>query len=180
MAVWEVRTIKQYGDRFWENVWHLDIGADTDVSATMIDAFRDFDRSLLRDIYTLARIVRRPAGTTDAFIEVILGLAGLLASTGKVLPLFNTVRILLNVGAGRPGQKFLRGYLTDADLSGDDVHIESASVSQVEDAVFALLNTASSEGYTFVESGDDKPVSGAAVQALVQMRQLHRKRRRST
>ena len=82
--------------------------------------------------------------------------------------------------AGRPGQKFLRGYLTDADLSGDDVHIESASVSQVEDAVFALLNTASSEGYTFVESGDDKPVSGAAVQALVQMRQLHRKRRRST
>jgi hypothetical protein len=110
MAVWEVRVVNQTGERFWENVWHVDVGADTDVDPALLSAFETFAVNMLLTIYSCARIVRRPAGTTDAFIEILVGAAGTRGLAGSfALPLFNTVRVLLAAGAGRPGLKYFRG-----------------------------------------------------------------------
>lgn len=179
MAVWEVRVVYQNGDRFWENVWHVDIGAATDVPPGLLAQFESFAIATLLDIYSVARIVRRPAGTSDAFIEELIGAAGaLVLGSNKVLPLWNTVRVLLNAGAGRPGIKFLRGILTQASITDEQNHIDSGTISLLQTELDALFNQASDDTCTFVIGADDKPAVSPVVQSLIQMRQPHRKRKK--
>lgn len=180
MAVWEVRLVYRNGDRFWENVWHVDVGTATDVPSGLLDAFQSFGLNTLRDVYTLSKIVRRPAGTTDAFIEFIIEAAGLVTTTGsKTLPLWNTVRMLLQGGAGRPGVKFLRGYLVDLDLADDQNHIISSAVSNLQDLADALFNAASDASCTFVFGAANHAAVSPVIQSLIQMRQQHRKRKKT-
>jgi hypothetical protein len=181
MAIWEVRVVYRTGDRFWENTYHVDVGSATDVPAGVISAFIDFARNALLEIYTVERVVRRPAGTTDAFIETIVGAAGLLEiGSNKALPLWNTVRVLLNAGAGRPGVKFLRGILTQASLIDEQNHIDGGSVSLIQGLFDALTNELSDESCWLVEGEDNKQVVSGIVQSTIQMRQQHRKRKKTT
>jgi len=180
MAIWEVRVVYRTGERFWENVWHVDVGALTDVPAALLTSFEDFARATLLDAFIVERIVRRPAGTSDEFIETAIGLAGLIATGGDaVLPLFNTVRVLLTSGAGRPGQKFLRGLLTNLDVTGANYIIDPATVTIVQSAMIDLLNSVSDEECYLPEGRLDTAVVSAVVQNVVPMRQQHRKRRRT-
>jgi len=180
MAVWEVRVVYQYGDRFWENVWDVDIGAATDVPPALLDAFQSFAIATVLDLFSVARIVRRPKGTADEFIEILVGVAGALAiGSNKVLPLWNTVRVLLNAGAGRPGIKFLRGILTQASVSDEQNHIDSGTISLLQTELDSLFNAASDEDCTFVIGADDKPAVSPVVQTTIQMRQQHRKRKKT-
>jgi hypothetical protein len=179
MAVWENRVIYRYGDRFWENVWNVDVGAETDVPADVTTALETFAIQTLLDIFTVERIVRRPAGTTDEFIEVIVGAAGALAiGSQKVLPLWNTIKVLLQVGAGRPGIKFLRGILTGASVTDEQNHIDSGTVTLITGKLITLFNAVSDAGCNFVVGEDDKPAVSPAMSNTIQMRQQHRKRKK--
>jgi hypothetical protein len=180
MAIWEVRSVQQYGDRFWENIWHVDIGTDTDVDSSLLTAIEDFAVAMLLENYSVARIVRRPAGSTDAFIEFLVGAAGARALAGHfALPLFNTVRILLGAGIGRPGIKYLRGLLQNADIIDEQNHIDPALISYVNTHLDTLLNAATDAGQLFVVGAADKAVATAAPDSSVEMRQLHRKRKKT-
>jgi hypothetical protein len=180
MAVWEVRAVFQYGDRFWENVWEVDVGSLTDVPSALLLAFETFHLSTLLDLYTLVRIVRRPAGTTDEFIETLVGTVGANeVGSNHVLPLWNTVRLLLQGGAGRPGSKFLRGFLTDAMIADELFHIDPAIVSAVETHAIDLFNAASDADCSIVFGAGFQVAVSPVVQASIQMRQPHRKRRRA-
>jgi hypothetical protein len=104
MAVWEVRLVYRNGDRGWENVWHVDAGSDSDVDPDLLTEFQDFGLNTLLSIYSLQRIARRPVGTSNEFIDIIIDAAGLLPIGSNVpMPLFNVIRLLLEGGAGRPG-----------------------------------------------------------------------------
>jgi len=181
VAIWEIRAIDRYGDRFWENVWHLDVGALEDVPPEVILALEVFHLDILLDIYSLARIVRRPAGSTDAFIEVIIEGAGHQAvGSQHALPLWNTVKLLLSGGVGRPGSKFLRGFLTDAMLTDEQNHLTSGIITVVQTAANTLFNAVSDAECNFVFGADDRPAVSPTVQTAIQMRQPHRKRKKTT
>lgn len=180
MAVWEVRVVFTNGDRHWENVWHIDVGSADDVPAGVIDALRDFHLGRLLGIYTLEKIVRRPAGTSDAFIEALFNLAGTrTVSSGDALPLFNTVRALLSGGVGRPGIKFLRGFLVTSDLVDNAGTINSTTVAGITAALIDLIDAVDAASCTIVFGSALRVALSAATQAVAQMRQQHRKRRRS-
>lgn len=180
MAVWETRLVYKVADRFWENIFHVDIGSATDVPPDLVLAFEQFGRSVLLDAFTLDRIVRRPAGSHDAFIETVVGLVGLnTVGTSKILPLFNVVRVLLQVGAGRPGIKYLRGLLLNVHLIDEQDHIDPALLTIVNNAFDTLYNAASDAACTFVVGADDKPSVSAAVDHTIEMRQQHRKRKKT-
>src|SRR6266481_6109550 len=133
MAVWEVRAVDQVGERFWENVWH--VGVLTDVPSGLVTAFTDFAVNTLLSIYSVARVVRRPAGTTDAFIEVIVDVAGANPIGGDfALPLYNVMKIALAGGTGRPGAKLLRGLLVAGDITDELNHINAAKVTGIQTA----------------------------------------------
>lgn len=181
MAVWEVRLVYQTGDRFWENVWHVDVGSADDVPSALVLAFETFGLSTLRDIYTLARIARRPAGSTNEFIDVIVGAAGsVVTGADKVLPLFNVVRLLLEAGAGRPGVKLLRGLLVGGDLADEQNHLAAPMISLVQSAANDLFNAASDASCTFVVGAGNRPAVSPSVDPQVEMRQRHRKRKKTT
>jgi hypothetical protein len=178
MPIFEVRLVYQTGDRFWENVWHVDTVADDDVDPGLLFAFETFGLDTLRDAFKLARIVRRPAGSTDAFIEIIVDAVGHLAvGSGKLLPLWNVVRVLLASGAGRPGIKYLRGVLMDTSIEDEQNTIVSALTGAIQGSVDDLYNAASTAGQFIAFGAADKQSVSAEVDNTIHMRQQHRKRR---
>jgi hypothetical protein len=180
MAIWEVRTVDSTGDRFWENVWHVDIGSLTDVPPDLVTAFVDFALDTLCDAYTVSKVVRRPAGSTDEFIEVIVDAVGHRALSGGIpLPLYNTIRCALSAGVGRPGIKYLRGFLEASDLVGDGTIMSTAIVTAIQLALNTLYNAASDAACTLVIGADNKPSVTAVPDPLVAMRQRHRKRKKT-
>jgi hypothetical protein len=58
-------------------------------------------------------------------------------------------------------------------------HIDSALITYVNTQLDVLLNAASDAGQSFVIGEDDKPVVSAEPDTLVEMRQLHRKRKKT-
>lgn len=179
MAVWEVRVVMSAGDRGWENVWHVDVGSDTDVDPTVINSLRTLYETILLPAFTLVKIVRRPAGSHDAFIEAIYELAGgRSGATGFALPLFDVIRVILGGAVGRPGVKYLRGCLTTGDITdaGDD--IGTSFLGGVETLIDNVIAAAVAAGQQLV-FGEDRVALTATPQPKVAMRQLHRKRRRT-
>jgi len=180
MAVWEVRVVLAFGDREWENVYHIDAGTSTDVDASIVEAFQDFylDRTL--STYILKRIVRRVLGSTDAFIEITIDVPGSLSPGVNIpAPLFNTVRMLLDSGAGRPGSKFLRGMLLQNNLIDSSGTIDPDIISQINVSFDNVLNAAAEAGQDLVFGADDKHVVSSSFQGSVQERQRHRKRKKT-
>ena len=178
MAVWEVRLVYRYGDRGWENVWHVDTGAETDVNNLLLEQFQTFGLNTLLSLYSLQRIARRPAGTTNEFIDIIVDAAGLLPIGSNVaMPLFNVVRILLQGGLGRPGSKLMRGGLVTADVVDSLGHISATLRGIFEAEAIALFNQASDIGQSIVFGPDNHIALTPSVDSQVQERQLHRKRR---
>lgn len=180
MAVWETRVVITTGDRSWENVYHIDVGALADVPPDVILALVDFYTSRTISSFIIQRVVRRILGTSDEFIEVILNTPGLVdAGLGDVMPLFNTVKVLLTGGVGRPGVKYLRGMLFGDSLSGDLGLIDAALVTAIQTAWNTFQNAVESADCSLVFGATDKVAVSGIVQNLVQMRQRHRKRRRT-
>lgn len=180
MAVWEVRLVYRNGDRGWENVWHVDTGADTDVDPALTLAFETFGLNTLLSIYNLQRIARRPAGTTNEFIDVIVDAAGLLPIGSNVaMPLFNVIRLLLGGGVGRPGSKLLRGALVAADVIDSQNHISTTLRGIIEAEAVTLFNAASAAGQTLVFGADNRPAVSPTTDSQIQERQLHRKRKKT-
>jgi hypothetical protein len=180
MGVWEVRLVYRNGDRGWENVWHVDTGADTDVDPALVGAFQDFGLNTLLSIYNLQRIARRPAGTTNEFIDVIIDAAGLLPIGSNVaMPLFNVVRLLLEGGVGRPGSKLLRGALVAADVIDSQNHISTTLRGIIEDQAILLFNAASAAGQSLVFGDDNRAAVSPTTDSQIQERQLHRKRKKT-
>jgi len=180
MALWEFRVVYQNGDRFWENVWHFDVGADDPPSLDLVSALEDFGLNTLLSIYSLAPIAYRPAGTTNAFIDHIVDAAGLLPIGSNVaMPLFNVIRVLLEGTSGRPGIKMLRGALVVADVIDNQNHISTSLHNVIETAAVTLFNAVNDLGYHVVINAGGRQAFTPTTENVVAMRQLHRKRKKA-
>jgi hypothetical protein len=93
--------------------------------------------------------------------------------------LYNTVKILLNGGVGRPGAKLLRGLLATTDYDGPQGDLQNGLVSMVQTELTNLLNAAVAPAEFFVFGKGQQAVVTGVVQAIAQMRQEHRKRRKT-
>jgi hypothetical protein len=180
MAVWEVRAVLSFGDRNWENVYHIDAGAADDVAGAVLDELANFYLNNTFETYVLQRIVRRVLGTADAFIEISIESPGLGAVGSSVpAPLFNTVAMLFDSGIGRPGLKYLRGMLLQTDIVDVNGTLRSGIITGLNSAFDLVLNAASDAAQTFVFGASNKAVVSTSFRGAVQERQRHRRRRRA-
>jgi hypothetical protein len=180
MTVFETKVIFKNGDRHWENVWHVQPRSGIDMPGAVIEGLQTFHHELLLANYVLERIVWRELGTTNDFFEFIINIAGNRTTSGvNALPLFNVVRLLLASGSGRPGLKLLRGFLAASDLVDDLGTIDPTLVSTITTKIITLFNTVNDSDADFVVGAANKIATTASVDNEVEMRQQHRKRRRS-
>lgn len=179
MPLFEVEVTMNYGDRHWQNRWECTADDIATVAASLVD-FAGFHQEILLDAFIVASVLVRPPATRNEFIQLVVDSPGLNAAAGKIiLPLYNTVRTLLVTAvAGRPGQKFFRGLLTADDLDPNFL-IDATTAGSVQTHLNTLIANLTSVGVTLVEA-EGKVITHSTVQALMQERQLHRKRRKAT
>jgi len=112
---------------------------------------------------------------SDQFSELTLNEGGADSSGGTLLPLFNSVKVIIQpTNLGRPDIKFIKGYLTE------DTHstgIVSSGAQTTIETAFVNMITAMDTNTTPLVSEDGSEWVVGITQAAVQMRQLHRRRR---
>lgn len=176
MTVFRVQVFYQLGlAGKWSNVYHVD-------AAGIADAIADFDAaatapllSLLDSQATLVKyLVSDLAGTQ--FSTVPKGLNGTSTASGDLLPLFNSVKVLVTAGAfGRPDYKFYKGFVTES-IQTNGI-LTAGSMGYVDTAVQTMINDMITAGSPLV-SENGTGWGTASVQAAVQMRQMHRRRKK--
>lgn len=160
----------------WTNVYH--ISADS-----LIDA-RDGGQAVL--VPSLLAILH-PDGVlhkllvsdplSDDFSEVAIESAGTSSDSGSLLALFNCIKVLFQpADLGRPDIKFIKGYLTES-LQVDGM-VEPTAAAGVDSTLTTALADMLDNG-TPLCSQNGALWGNVSVQAAVQMRQLHRRRRRT-
>jgi len=159
----------------WSNVWHVS-GAD------LVGAADAFEAEGVPDLLTLldnsAQLVSLlvSAEEGDTFITRAINAAGTSTGSGDLLPLFNSAKALFDDGSfGRPDYKFFKGFVTES-LQTAGVLLTTAQ-SYIETALGTLISDMDTAGYPLVSSDNDAYLTVNA-QPAVQMRQMHRKRRK--
>jgi hypothetical protein len=159
----------------WTNVYHIDAASLTD-AATAVDTA--MTANLLAILNTTCQLVKYLVSdpTSAAFIETPKNLAGTNGDGGTLLPLFNSVKARYPTDAlGRPDYKFYKGYITeDSHVAGE---LTSGSITTLEGALSNMLADMVLASATFVSHEGDL-WSDPIVQPAVQMRQMHRKRKK--
>jgi hypothetical protein len=181
MSLWELRIVCDQGGRSWENVYHVETPGTDDISPAGVLALSNFYISRMYNVYRVVRTVRRLLGTPDSFIETVVDTVGALDPAGAdLLPLFNTAKVLLQGGVGRPGVKFLRGMLIASDLTSSQDQLDPTKVSAIQGSWDTFQNAieATTDQHLIFGAANKVAVSGI-VDGTVQMRQRHRKRRRT-
>lgn len=177
MAVFRVQVFYEKGDiAKWTNVYH--VSADTLLEAR--DNFSAVAVAFLLDLLNTTCLIRKilvSSLTSDDFSEEPLNEAGTSSSGGTLLPLFNSVKVLIQpANLGRADYKFFKGYLTEdlhsAGFLGTGVSstVDGIVTSMITDMIAASAPLCSENGDLWVSP---------SVQEAVQMRQMHRRRRRS-
>lgn len=160
----------------WSNVWHV-VAADilTAADSFVINSVPDL-LPILNPACTLVSVLTSDPLTT-AFTVNTLNLAGTSTIGSAMLALFNCVRVIIPVaGFGRPDIKYMKGWLTEDSVSGDNINPDAVTVftthmdTMFSDAIASDAPLCSETGETYAT---------AVVQPAVQMRQMHRKRKKS-
>lgn len=177
MAVFRVQVNYTFGaSGKWSNVWH--ISAPTIGEAQI--AFESFGvpdlLPMLSNDCLLASFLISDELSTE-FITVPVNAAGTSAEPGELLPLFNSAKVLFTDGSlGRPDYKFIKGYLTEGSQA--DGVIEPATITSLTALMSTLIADLDGDGEPLVSADNDQYLN-ASVQPAVQMRQMHRRRRRT-
>jgi hypothetical protein len=160
----------------WSNVYHMRGALIGDIRSNFESVGVPALRPFLHAANTLVSVLYS-SDSDDTFISDTLELPGTSADTASQLPLFNCAKVLFSTSAtGRPDYKFIKGWLTETLT--EDGQIETATRNAMQTAFQDLLTDMASEDTPFVSESDD--LWGiVSVQGPVQMRQLHRKRKKT-
>lgn len=176
MPVFRVQVFYRHGAaEKWSNVWHV----SQDQLLDARDSFHNIAVPALVDLLdpscTLVKILVSSL-TTDDFSELLENAVGTHFGSGTLLPLFNRVKVFFQpAGLGRPDYKFIGGLVGEDNQDADGFLTTAAA--DLDTALTAMLDDMLSDGAPFVSENGD--VWGdVSVQIPVQMRQLHRRRRR--
>jgi hypothetical protein len=160
----------------WSNVWHVS-GADLTGAA---DAFEtegapDLLPLLDNSATMVSLLVSDEAGPT--FLTRNLNAAGTNTGSGDLLPLFNSCKAFFDDGSfGRPDYKYFKGFVTESIQTAGV--LTSGAQGYVVSQLGTLIADMITAGYPLVSSDNDQYAT-ASVQADVQMRQMHRKRKKT-
>ena len=177
MAVFKIEIFKRAASEDWGNVWHVqatDLDEARDAASAIAAAEQVFHSEGV--LFTTAR-VSDTLPDTDVTAQIPLNVNGLREDSGGFLPLFDTLRIDLSVAAGRPGRKYFRACIVPTDLTTAPDGINPPVVSAAASAIDSLISSLSSTTPLIQVDGD--VILDAVGFPKVQMRQLHRKRRRA-
>jgi hypothetical protein len=168
MSVWQVDIEKFYQGEYWTNVYYVE--ADTLLDAAAIgDAIVPIEESITNPVITFTKYRTSDLTPgTDIYITTVINEPGeSTQAMGTLLPLFNVVRVDLSSGVGRPGRKYLRGCMGEADM--DYNTIVPASVTYFTDHYAVPLGALAG-----VVMKDGSDILTADVWPQIGMRQLRR------
>lgn len=176
MPAFRVQVFYQRGaNEKWTNVYHVFsatmAGAITAINSGMTAHLLD----LLDPSCTLVKyLVSDPSSL--AYTEVPVGVTGAMGAGNVLIPLFNSVKVRWpTAAAGRPDYKFYKGFIGENNQSSGNV--ESAAMTAIFTELSGMLADVAAAGAALCsEAGDAWGVP--VVQQAIQMRQMHRKRRR--
>jgi hypothetical protein len=160
----------------WTNVYHVESASLTDAAANVDTAMTANLLSILNVSCQLVKYLISDSAS-PAFIETPKNLAGTNSDGGTMLPLFNSVKVRFPTAAlGRPDYKYYKGFITE------DSHVAGELTSGTQVTIFGALQNMLADmviaGDTFVSHEGDL-WSDPVVQPAVQMRQMHRKRKKT-
>lgn len=181
MAFFKIQVFKTVtgSDREFSNVYRVE-AADLNTVGLVLSDLCNQESHIFLDNVTVTRARasdENPA--TDAFIVHTANIPGdrATADGGQFLPLFNCFRVDLDVvGGGRPSRKYYRGPILEADIAYG--LIDAGVRDNIEDQVAQIIVILNTGDAPWVDP-DGQMVITPHCLAPVQMRQLHRKRRRT-
>lgn len=174
MALFKADIQKFVGPEYWTNVYYIE-AADIDAAADYMDTLKDVEQDTHSQEVTIDKGRVSPVPNPgNAFVTHTYNESGAYINSSPLMPLFVTARIDMNVAAGRPSRKFLRGVLhtdaIDADgylVAGVQSHLETNYVTPLE-----------GYGWLVDESGND--ITGFTIFGKPSDRQLRRGSKRRT
>jgi hypothetical protein len=180
MPIFAVQVFKTHplnGSREWSNVYHVRCGTSLiaiGIAGEIVTAEKAFHN--VSTTFTRARASSITPGDDD-FQTQVYNEPGERTDPSQNYPLWDTVRVDITVvGGGRPSRKFYRLPLGETDVV--NLVVDGTLRSTIDTALEALrvsLDTAT----TPLVDLDDQEWQDVAAAPNVQMRQLHRKRKRS-
>ena len=158
----------------WSNVYHLDVETITDAITGFQAAMKSHLLTLLHSSCRITKVLASSL-VDDTFQEASIEEAGESSFTGSLLPFFNCVKVLaFTSGLGRPDVKFMKGWLEEGNTSSGE--IDPSALSDFVDEMNAMRSDCVDEACALVsENGDNWGTLTAP--PLIQMRQMHRKRK---
>lgn len=176
MALFIIQIFKQLGNEKWSNRYIINSPALANaVTATATITLRERNFHATNVQFTHARVSTLASGD-EVFQTVPLNAVGAMTIDGGQLPLWNCVRVDINVGGGRPSRKFYRcpideGRTENGVVSGTFVSAITADINALIDEVQTLDSSA-------LTDPDTQDWLDATVHGLLVNRKLHRRRRR--
>lgn len=162
--------------RPWSNVYQIDAASlvvATNAAQTIVTAERQFHKVSVTFTYARISDITTPG---DIYATLPINLPGVIADPADALPLWNTVRADISVvGGGRPSRKFYRLPLGEAEATGMAVLVGVRN--QIITTLTQLVSDLAAAS-VFLEDPQAQRWSVVSVQERIQMRQLHRRRRR--
>lgn len=159
----------------WSNVWHATASGMPAIAAAVVTEMEGPLLNLLSTSCILKSFLISEEGT-DAFFTVDRNSAGLYSSSGPLLPLWNTVKVVFPPSNfGRPDLKYFKGVVGE-NVQTDGI-LNSNILGDADAAVESLIDAMDTNS-TPLCSKDGDLYETAQVQPAVQMRQMHRKRRK--
>lgn len=174
MALFKVDIEKTYGPEFWTNVYYVD-AADLATAVThMGDLLGAEQRVHSAEVTVEKGRVTPVPNPGNAFVTTEFHESGAYTNSAPLMPLFNTVRVDMNVDAGRPSRKFLRGIL-HTDAIDADGSITGTYQGMIEDQYITTL-----EGFSWLVDESGNPIVGFTLLGKPSDRQLRRGSKRRT
>lgn len=161
----------------WTNVYHLDVADLPTADLAFSESMQAPLLNMLHIACTLDKVLFSSL-EDDSFLETPKELSGTMGDTEQLLPLFNRVKVLFTTaGLGRPDVKFQGGFLTENSNEGG--FIAESSISDLVAGWGSIITEMSGSSAPLVSHEGDL-WSGVSIKTEIQMRQLHRRRRRAT
>jgi len=161
----------------WSNVWRVEAADLFTASAAALDTLAPALAIFLNPSCQIVEVLTSTPGVPGAFISAAEAIVGTNTGSGGILPLFNCVKVLFPLlGGGRPDLKYLKGLLTESN-SGDE-QVNSDVLTGIISGFTTLISEMADAGATLVDNSGAN-YSVVTPQSAIQMRQMHRKRRRS-
>jgi len=172
-----IQTHKTHAKGKWSNVYTSTAPDLAEIVADMVTVMTTLELPLLHPDVTLESIRFSTVTPFDGIYQIVpIGEAGTSSDTGDLLPFFNCVRIdFVVIGGGRPSRKYWKGLLTETLVTAQNVN--SGTLGLIETTFNAAIASANDLGHAFRDN-DGQVWDSATALAPVQMRQMHRKRKK--